>query len=115
VSLLGQPQWSCSLICGTKTRREFSQSSCTRPSVPDFVPGQLQFRAYFPVHLKGSGNQIGSLAAARNLHIVDVYDADANGKQHCSLGSVLYVEVRSLVFYSYDLDDHKQFKSNGKR
>ena len=31
VSLLGQPPWPCSLICGTKTRREFSQSAICSP------------------------------------------------------------------------------------
>jgi hypothetical protein len=64
------------------------------------------------LNLKGSASEIGSLVAARNLHIVDVYDADPSGKQHRSFGRVLYVEGKSLVFYAYDLDDHKQFKSN---
>lgn len=39
---------------------------------------------------------------ARNLHIVDVYDADHSGKQHKSFGLVLYDEGKSLVFYAYD-------------
>jgi hypothetical protein len=34
------------------------------------------------------------------------------GKQRRSFGRVLYVEAESLVFYAYDFDDHKQFKSN---
>jgi hypothetical protein len=35
---------------------------------------------------RDSVNQIGTLAGERNLHIVDVYDADPNGKRHrCQL------------------------------
>jgi len=61
---------------------------------------------------KDSAGEIGALVAARNLHIVDVYDADPSGKQQRSFGRVLYVEGKSLVFYAYDLDDRKQFKTN---
>jgi hypothetical protein len=47
---------------------------------------------------------IGSLVAARNLHIIDVYDSNAAGKRQPSFGRVFYVEGRSLVFYAYDLN-----------
>lgn len=45
-----------------------------------------------------------SILAARNLHIVDVYDADTRGKQR-SFGRIFYVENQELIFYAYDLSD----------
>lgn len=62
--------------------------------------------------LKSAKAEIGNLMAARNLHIVDVYDADPNGKRQRSFGRVFYIEGKSLVFYAYDLDDSHQFKAN---
>jgi hypothetical protein len=62
--------------------------------------------------LKSAKTEIGDLMAARNLHIVDVYDADPNGKRQRSFGRVFYIEGKSLVFYAYDLDDSHQFKAN---
>jgi len=43
------------------------------------------------------------LVAARNLHIVDVYDTDSQGKTKKAVGRVFYTEGKSLVFYAYDL------------
>jgi len=62
--------------------------------------------------LRSAKLELGDLVAARNLHIVDVYDADANGKRQRSFGRVFYIEGKSLVFYAYDLDDPGQFKAN---
>jgi len=62
--------------------------------------------------LKSAKSELGELVAARNLHIVDVYDADGNGKRQQSFGRVFYIEGRSLVFYAYDLDDSSRFKTN---
>jgi len=62
--------------------------------------------------LKSAKGEMGELLAARNLHIVDVYDADPNGKRQRSFGRVFYIEGKSLVFYAYDLDDSHQFKAN---
>ncbi|MGB9070547.1 MAG: hypothetical protein WCC21_18410 [Candidatus Acidiferrales bacterium] len=62
--------------------------------------------------LQSAKNQMGDLVAARNLHIVDVYDADVAGKRQRSFGRVFYVEGKSLVFYAYDLDDSDQHKAN---
>jgi hypothetical protein len=62
--------------------------------------------------LKSAKSEMGELAASRNLHIVDVYDADPNGKRQRSFGRVFYIEDQSLVFYAYDLDDTGRFKSN---
>jgi hypothetical protein len=46
---------------------------------------------------------VHDLVAARNLHIIDVYDSDGKGKRQRAFGRVFYVEGRSLVFYAYDL------------
>jgi hypothetical protein len=62
--------------------------------------------------LKSATSEMGGLVAARNLHIVDVYDADSDGKRQRSFGRVFYVEGKSLVFYAYDLDDSRQHKAN---
>jgi len=45
-----------------------------------------------------------SILAARNLHIVDVYDADTHGKRR-SFGRIFYIENQELIFYAYDLSD----------
>jgi hypothetical protein len=41
--------------------------------------------------------------AARNLHIIDVYDFDGRGKRDKSFGRVFYTEGKSLIFYAFDL------------
>jgi hypothetical protein len=61
--------------------------------------------------LKSAGGQINDLVAARNLHIIDVYDADKGLRQH-SFGRVFYVEGKSLVFYVYDLQDPHRLTTN---
>jgi TolA-binding protein len=62
--------------------------------------------------IQSATNEMGDLVAARNLHIVDVYDADSSGKRQRSFGRVFYVEGKSLVFYAYDLDDPGQHRAN---
>jgi hypothetical protein len=62
--------------------------------------------------LKSAKSELGDLMAARNLHIVDVYDADGNGRRQQSFGRVFYIEGKSLVFYAYDLDDSSRFQTN---
>lgn len=59
--------------------------------------------------VKGSA---GELIAARNLHIVDVYDTENNGSRKKAFGRVFYVEGRSLVFYAYDLPNAKHANKN---
>jgi hypothetical protein len=54
--------------------------------------------------LLAAGREIRDLIAARNLHIIDVYDTDARGKTSRAFGRVFYTEGKSLVFYGYDLD-----------
>lgn len=55
--------------------------------------------------------QLGDLVTARNLHIVDVYDAEG-GQRKPAFGRVFYVEGKSLLFYAYDLQKTKQAKAN---
>src|SRR5208282_4345787 len=62
----------------------------------------------------------GELIAARNLHIVDVYDTEASGNRRKAFGRVFYVEGKSLVFYAYDLpakttDKKIEFRVWGER
>jgi hypothetical protein len=52
------------------------------------------------------------LIAARNLHIVDVYDTESSGSRKKAFGRVFYVEGRSLVFYAYDLSNAKRASKN---
>src|SRR5260370_28318469 len=53
--------------------------------------------------LSSVGRDIRDLIAARNLHIIDVYDTDSRGKTTRAFGRVFYTEGKSLVFYDYDL------------
>jgi predicted nucleic acid-binding Zn-ribbon protein len=62
--------------------------------------------------LQSAKGEMGELVAARNLHIVDVYDADPSGKRQRSFGRVFYIEGKSLVFYAYDLEDSQRVKTN---
>jgi hypothetical protein len=66
----------------------------------DLLQAQMRNQDAAPVF---SPDEIGSLVAARNLHIIDVYDSNAAGKRQRAFGRVFYVEGRSLVFYAYDL------------
>jgi hypothetical protein len=63
---------------------------------------QTQMRNQSVAPLQNAG-EIGSLVAARNLHIIDVYDSNSSGKRQRAFGRVFYVEGRSLIFYAYDL------------
>ncbi len=51
-----------------------------------------------------------SLFGARDLHIVDVYDVNADGKTKRTYGRVYYVEKRLLVFYAFDLQNRQNHK-----
>lgn len=55
--------------------------------------------------LLSAHREIRDLIAARNLHIVDVYDTDGRGHTSRAFGRVFYTEGHSLVFYAYDLND----------
>jgi hypothetical protein len=47
------------------------------------------------------------LFGARDLHIVDVFDVDTDGKTRRTYGRVYYVEKKLLIFYAFDLQDKK--------
>jgi hypothetical protein len=66
----------------------------------DLMQAQLRNQEAAPLP---NPSEVSSLVAARNLHIIDVYDSNANGKRGRAFGRVFYVEGRSLVFYAYDL------------
>lgn len=51
---------------------------------------------------------IRNLVVARNLHIIDVYDRDGDGKSQRAFGRIFYTEGKSLVFYAYDLADPRK-------
>jgi hypothetical protein len=57
--------------------------------------------------LMADGREIRDLIAARNLHIIDVYDTSGKGQTQKSFGRVFYTEGKSLVFYAYDLPSHR--------
>jgi hypothetical protein len=62
--------------------------------------------------LNAAKSEAGDLVAARNLHIIDVYDADNKGNRQRSYGRVFYVEGKSLIFYAYDLQDSGRFNAS---
>lgn len=51
-----------------------------------------------------ASKDITNLMGARNLHIIDVHDADGKGNDKKATGRVFFTEGKSLVFYAYDLD-----------
>jgi hypothetical protein len=57
--------------------------------------------------LMADGREIRDLIAARNLHIIDVYDTSGKGQTQKSFGRVFYTEGKSLVFYAYDLPSRR--------
>jgi DNA repair exonuclease SbcCD ATPase subunit len=57
--------------------------------------------------LLSADRDIRELMGARNLHIADVFDTDAKGKTRPTLGRIFFTEGKSLIFYAYDLNDHR--------
>jgi predicted nucleic acid-binding Zn-ribbon protein len=55
--------------------------------------------------LLAAGRDVRELMAARNLHIVDVFDTDRKGKTRPAFGRIFLTEGKSLIFYAYDLND----------
>jgi hypothetical protein len=53
--------------------------------------------------LNAAATDVREFMAARNLHIIDVYDYDTRGKRDKSFGRVLYSEHKKLIFYAFDL------------
>lgn len=58
------------------------------------------------------GRDVRDLMGARNLHIIDVHDANGVGNDRKSFGRVFYTEGKSLIFYAFDLDDKKVINAN---
>lgn len=58
------------------------------------------------------GRDVRDLMGARNLHIIDVHDANGAGKDRKSFGRAFYTEGKSLIFYAFDLDDKKVMNAN---
>jgi hypothetical protein len=57
--------------------------------------------------LLAAGRDITDLMGARNLHIIDVRDANGIGKNNKAFGRIFYTEGKSLIFYAFDLDERK--------
>jgi hypothetical protein len=55
--------------------------------------------------LLAASRDIRELMAARNLHIVDVFDTDPKGKTRPAFGRIFFTEGKSLLFYAYDMPD----------
>lgn len=51
-----------------------------------------------------ANHEVGNLMAERNLHIVDVYDTDAQGKTKPIFGRIFLTGNSRLLFYAYDLN-----------
>lgn len=62
--------------------------------------------------LLAMGRDVSDLMGARNLHILDVVDTDARGKNRPAFGRIFFTEGKSLVFYAYDLNEAKMQKAN---
>jgi hypothetical protein len=87
-----------------------AQQSATEDANAKLATVQAQLEQEHELNsVKGSA---GDLIAARNLHIVDVYDTESNGSRKKAFGRVFYVEGRSLVFYAYDLPNSKRPDKN---
>ena len=53
------------------------------------------------------GRDVRDLMGARNLHIIDVHDANGAGKNQRSFGRIFYTEGKQLIFYAFDLDNKR--------
>jgi hypothetical protein len=55
--------------------------------------------------LAAEGKDVRELMASRELHVIDVRDADANGNPGTAFGRVFLTEGKSLTFYGFDLNE----------
>jgi myosin heavy subunit len=55
--------------------------------------------------LSSEGRDIRALLVARQLHVVDVRDTDANGKPSQAFARVFLTEGKSLMFFAFDLNE----------
>ena len=54
-----------------------------------------------------ASHEVGNLMAERNLHIVDVYDTDGEGKTKPIFGRIFLTGNKRLLFYAYDLNESR--------
>lgn len=54
-----------------------------------------------------------NMIVARNLHVLDVRDADEAGRPMRGFGRIFYTEGEKLDFYAYDLDDPGKIATTG--
>lgn len=66
---------------------------------------ELDSKLHESEQLSAAARQATDLIVARNLHIIDVHDADEDGQRKRAFGRIFYTEGKSLVFYAYDLAD----------
>jgi len=57
--------------------------------------------------LMAAGKDIRDLLTARELHVIDVRDTDANGKPGKAFGRIFVTEGKSLTFYAFDLNQDR--------
>ncbi len=57
--------------------------------------------------LMAAGREVRNIMGARQLHIVDVHDTDARGKEQRAFGRIFLTEGKQLVFYAFDLNEAK--------
>jgi hypothetical protein len=57
--------------------------------------------------LAATGQDVRELMVARQLHVVDVHDTDANGRPSKAFGRVFLTEGKSFAFYAFDLNEGK--------
>lgn len=54
-----------------------------------------------------AGRDVRDVMGARDLHIIDVHDANGSGKDRKSFGRIFLTEGKSLIVYAFDLNDRK--------
>jgi hypothetical protein len=64
--------------------------------------------------LSAAGRDIRELMVARQLHVVDVRDTDANGKPSQAFARVFLTEGKSLMFYAFDLNEGRVTKAKAR-
>lgn len=61
-----------------------------------------------------AGKDIRELLVARQLHVVDIRDTDANGKQSQAFARVFVTEGKSLMFFAFDLNDPRAINAKAR-
>jgi hypothetical protein len=57
--------------------------------------------------MAAAGQDVRELMVAKQLHVIDVRDADQNGQPGKAFGRVFLTEGKSLTFYAFDLNDEQ--------